>query len=217
MSLLVTVVVNDGIVMAADSRTTWSHNDGTITYQDGTHKLFQYNDKIAISTCRNASVNRQTIEYHFNKFKEKYPDLTIHKIPKQLKDYFLKLKSDCNIAFFVVGYDQNNKPAGYRVYTQEKSERLSVSYPTSYWLGDRNFASRTFGKVYVKKGTKYIEHEDYNLQLNKYSLLDAVKYATFMIEASSKYQEFFDVKKTIGGPIDVLIIQKSGSYWYSKH
>ena len=45
MSLLVTVVVNDGIVMAADSRTTWTHKDGTITYQDGSHKLFQYNNK----------------------------------------------------------------------------------------------------------------------------------------------------------------------------
>ena len=217
MSLLVTVVVNNGIVMAADSRTTWTHKDGTITYQDGTHKLFQYNNKIAVSSCRNASINRQTIEFHFNKIKEKYPDLTIHKLPKQLKDYFLSLKSDCNIAFFVVGYDNNDKPVGYRVYTQEKNERLSVSYPTSYWLGDRNFASRAFGKVYVKDGSKYIEHEDYKLRLDKYSLIDAVKYATFMIEASSKYQEFFDVKKTIGGPIDILIIQKSGSYWYSKH
>ena len=27
--------------------------------------------KIAVSTCRNASINRQTIEFHFNKFKEK--------------------------------------------------------------------------------------------------------------------------------------------------
>ena len=160
MSLLVSVFLNDGIIMASDSRTTFTHKDKTVTYQDGTHKLFVYNDKIAISTCRNASVNGQTNEFHFNKFKEKYPNESIHKIPKLLKEYYLNLKSDCDVAFFVVGYDSNNKPVGYRVYTQEKNERLSVSSPTSYWLGDRNFASRAFGEVYIKKGTSYLKHED---------------------------------------------------------
>ena len=32
MSLLVTVVTKDGIIMASDSRTTWTHKDNTITY-----------------------------------------------------------------------------------------------------------------------------------------------------------------------------------------
>lgn len=52
MSLLVTVVTKDGIIMASDSRTTWTHKDNTITYQDGTKKTFILNDKIGVSTCR---------------------------------------------------------------------------------------------------------------------------------------------------------------------
>ena len=40
MSLLLTAILKDGIVMASDSRSTYTHKDKSVTYQDGSKKLY---------------------------------------------------------------------------------------------------------------------------------------------------------------------------------
>ena len=217
MSLLFAMVLKDSIVMASDSRTTWTHKDNTITYQDGTKKTFILNDKIGVSTCRNASINKQTIEFHFNKFKELHKDKTITKIPKLLKEYFLELKPTCDIVFFVAGYDSKNKPHAYKVYTQQEIEKVNCSKPTSFWEGEKNFASRAFGTLYVYNKYNYKRHQDYKLPIEKFTLKKGVEYAKFIINTSIEYMKFFDVKQTIGGGIDVLAILPSGTFWYEKN
>ena len=144
MSLLIAAFLKDCILMAADSRSTWKHKDGTVTYQDGTKKLFILNDKVAISTCRNAHFNGQTVEWHMNKFIDLYRHEKINKIPDLLKEFFLKIKPDCNVAFFVAGYNDKNKPVGYSVYTQEKNVKIYTSSPVAHFKGETNFVSRAF-------------------------------------------------------------------------
>ena len=214
MSLLVTAILNDGIIMACDSRTTWTHSDKTVTYQDGSKKLFILNNKIAISTCRNASLHGQTIEWYMNKFIELHKDKKISRVPKLLKDYFLSIKPDCNVAFFVAGYNDSNKPIVYKVYTQQENEKLYTSSPCSYWLGETNFVSRAFGPVYIRKGASYKKHTSYNLLIDKFSIEDGIKYCKYLINSSEEYLKFFDIKQTIGGDTKIVVIKPDRIYWY---
>ena len=71
MSFIITVYTNEGIIMASDSRTTYTNTlkgkDGTVIQRigvqitDTTYKTFVCNSRIGLSTCGTASINSMPI------------------------------------------------------------------------------------------------------------------------------------------------------------
>ena len=87
MSLIITAWVNEGIVLAADSRTSFNQiqsiplpimQDGTQVmmdttsptghYFDSARKLFLLPNKCALSTCGCASINTKAIAHYIDRF-----------------------------------------------------------------------------------------------------------------------------------------------------
>ena len=214
MSLLLTVLVHDGIIMASDSRTTFPSNN-RVRYKDTTFKTFLMDGKIGISLCRDASINGRTIEYHINNFMIKYKGTNIKSIPYLLKDYLLNLSSTCDISFFVAGYDKG-MACIYRVFTQGGIEICPSHGPCSYWEGERDVPSRLFSNVYLKNGFNYTIHDEFELAIYDFSIQDAVDYAKFIIETTEKCMTFQRRNVTVGGPIDFLIIKPDGAFWLKR-
>ena len=214
MSLLVTVLVHDGIVMASDSRTTYINNN-KVRYTDSTYKTFLMDGKIGISLCKDATINGRTIEYHINNFMIKYKGTNIQNVPNLLRNYFLMLNSTCDISFFVAGYD-NGIPHIYRVFTQGGIETCPSNGPCSYWEGERDVPSRLFSNVYLKNGFNYTIHDEYELAIYDFSIQDAVDYAKFLIETTEKCMNFQRRNVTVGGPIDFLIIKPDCACWLKR-
>jgi hypothetical protein len=215
MSLLVTVVVNDAIIMASDSRTTYCDSNGNVTYSDHANKTYLMDERIGISTCRNATVNGEVIEEHLKKFEMIYKNRALSRIPRLLQEYFLQLNNNCDIGFFVCGYE-NGHPHVYRVFTQGGIEKCPTPGPVSYWEGERDVPSRLFSTVFVRNGYGYIPHGEYQLKINEFSILDGVEYAKFIINTAKGAMKFQYTNQTIGGAIDVLVLKQNGSFWYEK-
>ena len=216
MSLLVTVILNDGIIMASDNRTTYTYkNKDTVKYVDTTNKTFLFDKTIGISHCRNAAVNGKSIEEHLKDFQKLYKGRSITRLPNLLRDYFLKLNPDCNVAFFIAGYE-NYKSHAYRIFTQAPIERLTTSKPCSYWEGERDVPSRLFSTVYIRNGSNYKIHSSYELAIDDFSIPDGIDFATFLIKTSEEAMKFQRTNKTVGGPIDILVIKPYDSYWYKR-
>ena len=78
MSFIITVHTNEGIVMASDSRITYTTTrklpDGTqeksigVQITDTTYKTFQCNSRIGMSTCGAASLNGTPIAGYIEEF-----------------------------------------------------------------------------------------------------------------------------------------------------
>ena len=78
MSFIITVYTNEGIIMASDSRTTYTTtktlSDGTVEKNvgvqltDTTYKTFKCNSRIGLSTCGTASINDMPIAGFIEEF-----------------------------------------------------------------------------------------------------------------------------------------------------
>ena len=214
MSLLVSVFLKDGIVLASDSRTTYKTST-SIKYTDQTYKSVLMDGKIGIAHCLNASINGKTINYHLQNFMKIYKGRNLKSIPKLLKDYFLNLKPDCTIEFIVCGYI-NEVAYGYRVETQGGIEKFTTNPQHVYWAGERDVPSRLFSSVYFKRGSQYMVHSHHPLKLEQFSIPQGIDFAEFVITTAKEVMSYQDCDQTIGGPIDILIIKPYESYWYRR-
>ena len=212
MSLLVTVILNDGIIMASDSRTTFEKKE-FVKYVDTTYKTLLFDKTIGISHCRNAKVNGKVVQDHLIDFQKIYKGRSITRLPKLLQDYFKNLDPNCDVAFLIAGYEKD-KPYAYRIFTKGGIEKLNTQEPASYWEGDRNIPSRLFTNLYIKKGYDYQIHTHYDLNINNFSIPEGIDFATFLIKTSEECMKYQKVNKYIGGPIDILVIKSYESYWY---
>jgi hypothetical protein len=171
--------------------------------------------KIGISLCKDASINGRTVEYHINNFMTTFKGTNIRMIPTLLKDYFLSLNRNCDIAFFVAGYDAGKKVC-YRVFTQGGIEVYEPSSPVTYWEGERDIPSRLFCDVYLKNGSNYTIHDNNELAIYDFTIQDAVDYAKFLIETTERCMNFQRRNVTVSGPIDILIIKPNGAFWLKR-
>ena len=130
MSLIVTVYVNDGIIMASDSRTTLTNTikekSSTIINQfplsDSTFKTFLCCNNCGISTCGAASYNNKPITGFIEKFIQDFikKDTPVADMPQMLLDYFDKIDSKSVTIFHICGYEKNDTiftQHAYRVIT----------------------------------------------------------------------------------------------------
>ena len=218
MSLLFAMVLKDSIVMASDSRTTFSYKDGRVTYVDTTYKTVIMDGHIGISHCRNASYKGKTISEHLYDFMEIYKGRHITRIPALLKKYFNDLSPKLDIAFFVAGYVKD-EPKFYRIFTQGEIESHGkLNAGRQFWEGERTVPSKLFGLVYYKNiNNYYLKHPDYKERFKNFDIYEAVRFIHFLYSTTEGYMSFFDTKQTVGGPRDILVIEKDSAYWYAKN
>lgn len=216
MSLLVTSLLKDAIIMASDSRTTYQRKD-SVRYEDNTYKTILMDGRIGISHCRNAKIKGKKIEAILEDFMTLYKGSSITEIPALLKNYFLAIYKDINVAFFVAGFE-NYTPFIYRIYTQGNIEVCDVSSPQAFWEGERDAASRLFSpNIYFKENSRYKKHSHYPLRFNEFSIQDGIDFSTFLIETAGKTLTFQYSNHTIGGPIDILVLKRNGEcYWHKR-
>lgn len=209
MSIIATVYVSEGIVMAADSRVTGTTTNITNqvttidrhTVSDSSQKLFLIGKKIGLSCCGDAEINGKPITEFVREFDieccSDFP--SVEETAKRLSA-FTKIKgNNAFVIYHVSGYD-NGVQEVYRVYN-ESVKRMNEMYGAT-WDGEGAILSNLVsGKVPL------------NLDLNHMYLKDAIEFADFMIDVTCKTQRFSSDVATCGGPIDILLITKDYSKW----
>lgn len=104
MSLIIAIYVQEGIVLASDTRTTFRSKDGT-RYKDDTQKIIPFYNYFAVEHCGNAeNTDGEFVELCLSKIRNQYPlTTTLSCFPLRfLNDYHSKFK---NTSFIIAGYD----------------------------------------------------------------------------------------------------------------
>ena len=62
----------------------------------------------------------------------------------------------------------------------------------------------------------YTKHSKYSLALQHWTLQDAIEFAEFVINATINSMRFQKRPKTVGGPIDILVLKPEESFWIKR-
>ena len=232
MSFIISVYVGEGIVLASDSRTTYTNTktDGNHTISqigihttDTTDKTFLCPNGCGISACGDATVDNAPITSKIQAFiREKInPDTSVLDMPDLLIEYFSQLQIIPNTIFLIAGYHKDNGKSYqkiFRVHLKEKrTESIDTGHQGASWNGESIPLIKLMQPVAMKNqdGT-YQDLPTPEILWRYFTLQDAIDYAKFAIETTINTMRFQNVVKTVGKPIDILVIQPETSYWLSK-
>jgi hypothetical protein len=266
MSLIVTVYTSEGIVMASDSRASFSSTESESEkkvivhsghYFDTVDKLFLAPNKCGISTCGDGRVNNLPVSSIINTFIRtmvKKED-NISKTAKGLFDYIKNLNPSSDLTFHICGYELNEKQINsmivYGIYTKmDKIEKLLTDFPGAAWNGATEVLARILLKSYFLRDEKILpsntqisfpnstENNFSSIKLDRETVLvetknvsinnnlnipwefltvqDGIDFAEYAIKTTIDTMKFAVINKTVGGPIDILVITPDNAEWVRK-
>lgn len=235
MSLVITVYAREGIVMAADSRLTLTYprtiadqppHTVSVTSSDSARKLFLTPERIGISTFGVATVNGAPIG-----------GLIESLIVEQLKGKTLPPKEtgDALLAYFAtIGVSQASSfhIAGYRAagttFNQEvvfvdlaakTVKQLNiVGQQGANWGGEIDIFQRLVNEVALvgAEGTSPTPIPSFGVPFEFFTLQDAIDFANFAMRATIDTMRFQTREKTVGGPVDILVITPDDARWIAQ-
>ena len=233
MSLAITLWVREGIVMAADSRLTLnqkrpSTGDNSVLnlsvgQTDSMNKLFQpRGTQVGISTVGDADVAGTPIGGYMQDFENSLneaQDLSVEQLASRLLEHFRKLPGPPSVIFHVAGYCHVQEQLLQQVWQVSVAEngitQVNVKYPQgAAWNGESDTMKRLLNPVWVKPSDdQYAQLPQFDIPWGYFTLQDAVDFAIYAIRTTIDSMRFQVRPKTVGGPIDVLVIEPSKAYW----
>ncbi len=228
MSLVVTVYVPSGIVMAADSRTTVLRSeereeDGRktkvqqqIVLSDNAHKIVALPSiGVGISLYDAGVINNQPVDSHVHRFEEEAitPEDDVVSCGEKFLSYFQANHPNVPVGFHIAGYRRENRtstPFAFVGHTtkQENVRRVNVSDD-----GKVQYGILRSGDIQVVN--RLIEKSQLPL-FAAMPLQDAVDYAVHLIRTTIDTMRFEPRFPGVGGAIDVLAVTPSEMRWVQR-
>ena len=236
MSFIITLHVQEGIVMASDSRITFSSVrkengqtivDNAISLSDTSYKTFKAGDSIGISMFGAANIKGVPMSGFVESFiNEKIIEAKtdIDDVPRMLVEYFKTMSEVPDTGFHVAGYKVINNTRVkkvWRVYIlQEKIIEIVPEQQLrgAIWDGEQDVLIRLFNSnLHIKnEKSNYVPLDSHRIPFESFTLQDAIDFAIYAVRTTADTMRFQMRPNTVGGPINVLIIKQSESFWLQR-
>ena len=218
--------------MAADSRLTLTIPLGqpggpthtlSLTTSDSARKLFLASNNIGIATCGPADIGGVPIAGFVESFiveKLAGQNLCAEQVANELKVYLSALGVRPGTMFHIAGYTQTEAGLEQTVFSVDPAVgpvfRLNpVNQQGANWGGEIDVLQRLLNKVLLvqEDGQATVPLPDYGVPFEFFTLQDAIDFAVFGIRSTIETLRFQNREKTVGGPIDLLVVTPSGAKW----
>lgn len=236
MSFIITIYTREGFVMASDSRITLNRpavTNGQQTLQlsvsqsDSANKTFLGPNDIGISTCGDASIGATPISGYIESFIREVLNVSntveIDEVPKLINQYFRNISVGLNTQFIIAGYKTENKQRVQHVWRTDvvQNQVTRVNVPTQQgatWGGENDVLVRLTRAVDVfdANKAKIGSLDAVAIPFEFFTLQDAIDFAIYAVDVTIESLRFQMRPKTVGGPIDVLVIKPDGAFWVQK-
>lgn len=233
MSFIITLNVREGIVMASDSRLTLNTqkqideqtiNQISVGMSDSNYKTFLTNNKIGISTFGAAEIQGIPIAGYIESFINtpcKNED-TVEDVAQKILDHFRAFNPIPATQFHVAGYQVENDEKVQHIWNVDvannKKIRLNINEPGASWGGEGDILSRIIQPTaqidQKKKITNIMPH--FGIPFRFFTLQDAIDFSIFAVRSTIDAIRFQPRPKTVGGPIDVLVIKPKEAFWVQR-
>lgn len=232
MSFIITVYVNDGIVMASDRRLTYQRNiekDGKqVTFlgsniTNNTDKTFLCPNNAGISWCGDGSLNGKPITGYINDMirNKVKKNTSVSDMPDIVIDYFSGFNPVPNTTFLIGGYENAESGTEQKVFSVNPKSQVKIPIDTSgqgaSWDGETMTLTRLIKPVALKdENGNYNELPNEGILWEQMTLQDAVDFARYAVGVTIDTMKFKNVIETVGGSIDVLVITPDKAEWLQK-
>jgi len=235
MSLIITVYVREGIVMAADSRLTLNFprttpdgqtNTLSITNSDSAKKLFLTPNNVGIATCGPADIGGVPIAGFIESFiveKLKGGSLNVEQVATELKVYFGTLGVRPGTVFHVAGYVRVNEILNQKLFWVDPAAGLlsqlnPLNQQGANWGGEIDVLQRLLNNVSLIQtdGSNLVPLPFFGVPFEFFTLQDAIDFAFYGISSTINTLRFQAREKTVGGPVDVLVITPDSAHWIAQ-
>lgn len=234
MSFAITLFVREGIVMAADSRLTLNRTDAqpdgshvhlAVGQTDSIQKLFLASNHVGISTYGDADIKGVPIAGFIETFLgTQLPDEgEVGKTANALLEFFKKNDPVPATFFHVAGYTKSDGVLQQEVWLVDvrnnKCERQNkVDDQGACWGGELDILSRLVQRVQQldNAGKPVGELAAFSIPWSFFTLQDAIDFAIFATRSTIEAIRFQPRPKTVGGPIDVLVLRQNECKWIQR-
>ena len=234
MSLITVLFVPEGIVLAGDSRLTltWKTNVGgieqteSVAASDSNAKIFAINNLFGLGTFGSADINGIPISGFITQFTEEKvsENTTIDELPQLLLDFF-GVYPNLATHFYTVGYKIElgiSIPHVYLIniaagtFNRINSDGQNIVHGAN-WGGEVEILMRLLQNVKVQNGDNFVDLEKTPILWEFFTLQDAIDFSLFAVRTTIETIRFQRKAKTVGGPIDILVIKPNEKpNWISK-
>ena len=234
MSFVITMYVREGIVMASDSRLTLNvtqkQDDKTIVHtavglSDSNYKTFLAPNNIGISTFGAADIKGVPIAGYIESFisEQLSNGIEVDDVPSRLLTYFSQFDPLPDAKFIVAGYKSQNGRYEQQVWLVEiaSNQTKRVNPPGqqgAQWGGEADILSRLIHRVGIldEQGSVRNPLPYFQIPWQFFTLQDAIDFCIFAVRSTIDAIRFQPRPKTVGGPIDVLVIKPDGAFWVQR-
>lgn len=224
MSLVITLYVREGIVMAADSRATLNmvQKQGdlhkvnlSVAQSDTVRKLFLIEERVGISVFGEAAINGVPISGYMDSFiSQLKKHQSVDEVSRAVLEFFSSFKEKPKTGFHVAGY-KGEEPFVFQVLI-DRGEIKKVNPASSQgaaWAGESDILTRLLQPLYEKRGDEFIPLPYFQIPWGFFTLQDAIDFASFALKTTAEAIRFMPRAKTVGGPIDVIVITPGRGFW----
>lgn len=234
MSFVITVYVREGIVMAADSRLTLNNTQQqngqqiiqmSVGQSDSSYKLFLAPNNVGIATYGDASVGGVPIGGVIESFINDHlsqASYDVDQVPQELLNYFRNLQNVPDTEFLVSGYKVANNIPEQQVWEVKIQQNQATRVNTTgtqgaKWGGETDVMARLIQPVYISgQNNNYHQLPHYNVYWQYFTLQDAIDFCNYAVKATIDTLRFLPRPKTVGGPIDILVIKPNETIWVAR-
>jgi hypothetical protein len=228
MSLVVTVYVPSGIVMAADSRMTVLRTDDReedgqkvrvqqqLVLSDSAYKVVRLRKVPAgVSVYDSGIIDNQPVESHVRRFEEEAltPDDDVNAVAQKFLQYFQANHKGVPLGFHVAGYKLEGKASVPYVLVGHTTRETQIRRVNATDKGELQYGVVRSGDVLV--ANRLID-ENFVPFFAAMPLQEAIDYAVHLIRTTIDTLRFEPRFPTVGGPIDIMVVQPDGMHWVQR-
>lgn len=235
MSFVITVYAREGIVLAADSRLTLTYqrtgpnntpHTVSVTSSDSARKLFLADGRVGISTYGAAAVNGAPIGGLMESLiveKLNGKSLTPTQTANELLQYFSEVGVVQESLFHIAGYRQQGDKLEQEIVSVNLGTQAvaAVNVPGDQgatWGGEIDIFQRLTNNVAIMNagGAAPTPIPQFAIPFQFFTLQDAIDFAGYAIRATIDTMRFQAREKTVGGPVDILVITPGTARWIAQ-
>lgn len=233
MSFIITVNAHEGIVMASDSRITLNSqnqvNNQTVHQiavgmSDSNYKTFLAKNNIGISTFGSAEIQGIPIAGYIESFIETQCEDadTVEVTAQKILDHFRTFTPIPATQFHVAGYQTENNQKVQHIWdvhlANNTKTRLNINNPGVAWGGEGDILARLILPAAQIDQNRNITnvYPHFGIPYKFFTLQDAIDFSVFAVRSTIESIRFQPRPKTVGGPIDVLVIKPEKAFWVKR-
>ncbi len=233
MSFVITLYVREGIVMASDSRLTLNIKKKdpqspvhvAVSQSDSNYKTFRTPHNIGISAFGAADIDGSPISGYVENFINQHCQsarTSIKEVADNILNFFSKFSRTPDCGFHVAGYSREGNQLNQEVWHVLVKKNLvkplnKNSKPGASWAGEGDILARLLQPTYLKdRQGNFIQQPTYQVPWQFFTLQDAIDFAVYAVRTTIDSIRFQPRPKTVGGPIDVLVLKPEDSFWVKR-